>query len=147
MTNTHQNLQAAFAGESQAHVKYRYFAKICKEHGFDDLAEHFWQTADQELLHAWAHLELLHKNITPRECLELAILGETYEYTTMYPEFKKQAEAERDYMQAQEMMLQTTESQEHANKFLELLNKATKRFSALVNVERKHAEQYKKFGE
>jgi len=147
MTNTHQNLQAAFAGESQAHVKYRYFAKICKEHGFDDLAEHFWQTAEQELLHAWAHLELLHKNITPRQCLEQAIAGETYEYTTMYPEFKKQAELERDYMQAQEMMLQTTESQEHASKFLELLNKATKRFGALVNVERKHAEQYKKFGE
>lgn len=147
MTNTHQNLQAAFAGESQAHVKYRYFAKICKEQGFDDLAEHFWQTAEQELLHAWAHLELLHNNITARECLEQAIAGETYEYTTMYPEFVKQAQAERDYVQAQEMMLQTAESQEHATKFLELLNKAAKRFKALVNVERKHAEQYKKFGE
>lgn len=143
MTNTHQNLLAALAGESQAHVKYRYFAKVCREHGELDLAAHFDHTADQELLHAWAHLELLHNDLTPQQCLELAIEGETYEYTTMYPEFAKQAEQEQDYLQRQEMLLQGQESREHALQFLEL---AKKRFSALVRVEKKHAERYAQFG-
>ena len=53
------NLEKALAGESMAHIKYRYFAKIAKEEGFDEVASHFWHTADQELLHAWGHLELL----------------------------------------------------------------------------------------
>lgn len=143
MTNTHQNLQAAFAGESQAHTKYRYFAKVCREYGELELAEHFERTADQEILHAWAHLELLHSNLTPQQCLELAIEGETYEYTTMYPEFAKQAEQEQNYLQRQEMLLQGDESREHALEFLAL---AKKRFNALVRVEKKHAEQYAKFG-
>ena len=59
MSVTIKNLESALAGESMAHVKYRYFAKIAMEEGYEEVAKHFWKTADQELLHAWGHLELL----------------------------------------------------------------------------------------
>jgi rubrerythrin len=52
---TLDNLASALAGESQAHVKYRYFARIAREEGHEEIAEHFEHTADQELLHAWGH--------------------------------------------------------------------------------------------
>ena len=94
MTITIKNLESALAGESMAHIKYRYFARIAMEEGYEEVAKHFWHTADQELLHAWGHLELLIGKPSTRECLEKAIEGETYEYTTMYPDFKRSAELE-----------------------------------------------------
>ena len=92
MSITIKNLEAALAGESQAHIKYRYFAKIAREEGFEDVAQHFEHTADQEIKHAWGHLELLIGKPTTKQCLEMAIEGETYEFTTMYPEFQEIAE-------------------------------------------------------
>ena len=59
MSVTVKNLESALAGESMAHIKYRYFAKIAREEGFEDVAKHFEHTADQEIKHAWGHLELL----------------------------------------------------------------------------------------
>ena len=59
MSVTLKNLESALAGESMAHIKYRYFAKIAREEGYEDVAKHFEHTADQEILHAWGHLELL----------------------------------------------------------------------------------------
>ena len=94
MSITIKNLESALAGESMAHIKYRYFAKIAREEGFEDIAKHFWHTADQELLHAWGHLELLIGKPSTKECLEKAIEGETYEFTTMYPEFETIANRE-----------------------------------------------------
>jgi len=85
MSITIKNLESALAGESQAHIKYRYFAKIARAEGFEDVARHFEHTADQELLHAWGHLELLIGKPTTKECLQKAIDGETYEFTHMYP--------------------------------------------------------------
>ena len=93
MSITLENLASALAGESQAHIKYRYFAKIAREEGHEEVAQHFEHTADQELLHAWGHLELLVGRPDTRKCLELAIEGETYEFTTMYPGFEEQARA------------------------------------------------------
>ena len=58
MSITIKNLEAAFAGESQAYTKYRYFAKMARAQGFEDVAKHFEHTAEQELLHAHGHLEL-----------------------------------------------------------------------------------------
>jgi len=83
MSITTKNLESAFAGESQAHTKYRYFAKIAREEGYEEIAQHFEHTADQELLHAWGHLELMIGKPSTKECLEKAIEGETYEYTIM----------------------------------------------------------------
>jgi rubrerythrin len=142
MSVTIKNLEAAFAGESQAHTKYRYFAKIAREAGHEDIAQHFEHTADQELLHAWGHLELLIGKPTTAECLEKAIEGETYEFTTMYPEFKAQAEIEGDADAAVEANLQIEESKEHAEQFRAVLAKAEKRFAALAKIEQRHAKAY-----
>jgi len=143
MEITIKNLEAAFAGESQAFTKYKYFAKLAREEGFDEVADHFERTAEQELLHAWGHLELLIGNPSTKECLDMAIVGETYEYTQMYPEFHKQAIKEGDKVAAGIALEQMTESREHAKQFTEVLKKAQKRFAALAKVEKRHAEAYK----
>ena len=147
MSITIKNLESALAGESQAHIKYRYFAKMARAEGFEEVAKHFEHTADQELLHAWGHLELLVGKPDTKRCLEMAIEGETYEFTTMYPEFKAQAEAEGNSAAAQEADTQIAESKEHAEEFAAILAKAEKRFAALAKVEKRHAEAYQKVKE
>lgn len=144
MSITIKNLESALAGESQAHIKYRYFAKLAREEGYEDVAKHFEHTADQEILHAWGHLELLIGKPSTKECLQLAIDGETHEYTSMYPKFKAEAEIEGNEAAVKEAEHQIQESQEHAAQFKEVLAKAEKRFSALAKVEKKHAEAYQK---
>ena len=147
MSITIKNLESALAGESQAHIKYRYFAKIAREEGFEDVAKHFEHTADQELLHAWGHLELLIGKPSTRECLEKAIEGETYEFTTMYPDFKRAAELEGNTKAAFEANHQIEESKEHADQFVAVLARAEKRFAALARVEKRHAEAYEQIKE
>ncbi len=147
MSATIANLKSALAGESQAHIKYRYFAKIAMEEGFEDVAKHFWHTADQELLHAWGHLELIIGKPSTKECLELAIEGETYEYTEMYPQFHAIAVREGELTAAKEAEEQIAESKEHAEQFKKVLELAEKRFAALSKVEKRHAEAYMKVKE
>jgi len=142
MSITLSNLESAFAGESQAHTKYRYFAKIAREEGHEEIAKHFEHTADQELLHAWGHLELVIGKPSTKECLEKAIEGETYEFTTMYPNFKEDAIAEGDVGAATEAEHQIQESKEHAEAFAVMLAKAQKRFEALTKIEKRHAQAY-----
>jgi rubrerythrin len=139
---TLKNLESALAGESQAHIKYRYFARIAREEGHEEVARHFEHTADQELQHAWGHLELLIGRPSTRECLEKAIEGETYEFTTMYPEFEAGASAENNQIALNEFRNQITESAEHAEQFKAVLAKAEKRFAALTKIERRHAAAY-----
>lgn len=147
MSVTIKNLEAALAGESQAHIKYRYFARIARAEGFEEVAKHFEHTADQELLHAWGHLELLVGKPTTKECLEMAIAGETEEFTHMYPTMQKEAIAEGRILEAAEIQQQIAESEEHAALFAEVLAKAEKRFAALAKVEKRHAEAYQKVKE
>jgi rubrerythrin len=142
MSITINNLESALAGESMAHVKYRYFAKIAREDGFEDIAKHFEHTADQELKHAWGHLELLIGKPSTKQCLEKAIEGETYEYTEMYPRMEEQAERENNEGALLEARHQIQESQEHAEQFKQVLAKAEKRFAALKKVEQRHAQAY-----
>jgi rubrerythrin len=142
MSITIKNLESALAGESQAHIKYRYFAKLARAEGYEEVAKHFEHTADQELLHAWGHLELLIGKPTTKECLEKAIEGETYEFTTMYPEFKNQAFGEGLSHASKEFQDQIDESKEHAEQFKAVLIKAEKRFAALQKVEQRHAQAY-----
>ena len=146
MSITLKNLESALAGESMAHIKYRYFAWIAREEGFEDVAKHFEHTADQEIKHAWGHLELLIGKPTTKECLEKAIEGETYEFTTMYPTFKDQA-AQEGHTAVQEFQEQIDESIEHANEFKAVLVKAEKRFAALAKVEQRHAQAYQQIKE
>ena len=144
MSITLKNLESALAGESQAHIKYRYFAKIAREEGYEDVAKHFEHTADQEIKHAWGHLELLIDKPSTKECLQKAIEGETYEFTTMYPDFLAQALAENNGDAVVEAQTQIAESKEHAAQFAEVLAKAEKRFAALAKVEKRHAQAYTK---
>jgi rubrerythrin len=143
VSNTLQNLESALAGESMAHIKYRYFAKIAREEGYEEVAKHFEHTADQEILHAWGHLELLIGKPSTKECLQKAIEGETYEFTTMYPKFETEASAENNQIALNEFRNQITESAEHAEQFKAVLAKAEKRFHALKKVEERHANAYK----
>ena len=142
MSITIMNLEAAFAGESQAFTKYMYFAKLARAEGFEDVAEHFEHTASQELLHAHGHLELLIGKPGVKQSLEMAIEGETYEFTTMYPDFKRAAEIEGNTKAALEAGHQIEESKEHAEQFQAILDKAQKRFSALSKIEKRHAAAY-----
>ena len=144
MSATLHNLEKALAGESMAHVKYRYFAKIAREEGFEDVAKHFEETANQEIKHAWGHLELLIGKPTTKECLQKAIEGETYEFTTMYPEFKNQAYGEGLSYASKEFQEQIDESKEHTEQFKKVLALAEKRFAALKKVEERHAAAYTK---
>jgi len=144
MSITIKNLESALAGESQAHIKYRYFAKIAREEGYEDVARHFEYTADQEILHAWGHLELLIGKPTTKECLEKAIAGETEEFTHMYPTMLAEAVEEGNQQAAIEAKHQIAESKEHAEQFAAVLAKAEKRFAALQRVEKRHAESYQR---
>ena len=143
MSVTLKNLECALAGESMAHIKYRYFAKIAREEGYEDVAKHFEHTADQEIKHAWGHLELLIGKPSTKECLQKAIDGETYEYTEMYPQFKNQAYGEGLSIVSKEFEEQIEESMEHAEQFKKVLQLAEKRFAALAKVEERHANAYK----
>ncbi len=141
---TVKNLEAAFAGESMAHIKYRYFAKLCRAAGDESTAAVFEATAEQEILHAFGHADLLFPkaNMTPAKALQLAIEGETYEYTEMYPSFRNAAVAEGHTAAVKEIDGQIAESKEHAELFKAVLEKAAKRFAALAKVEERHANHY-----
>lgn len=142
---TVKNIEAALAGESMAHVKYLYFARLCRAQGDVATAEVFEATAAQEIQHAWGHLDLLMpaKQMNPAKCLEFAIAGETYEYTEMYPQFRHLAEQEQRSDAVREFDEQISESREHAEQFRATLEKAAKRFAALTKVEEKHANHYR----
>ncbi len=142
---TFANLESAFAGESMAHIKYRYFAKLARAAGDEETAKTFEATADQEVMHAFGHLDLLYPaaTMTPAKALQIAIDGETYEYTEMYPTFRKTAELEGNIAAVAEMDEQIAESKVHAAQFKATLEKAQKRFAALAKVEERHANHYK----
>ena len=141
---TIQNLEAAFAGESMANRKYLYFARKAREVGAVDVAEVFEATAEQETAHAFGHLELLYPSseLTVERMLEMAVEGETYEYTEMYPKFRHLAMEEGNTAAVKEMDEQIEESREHAEMFQAVLEKAAKRFAALAKVEERHAGRY-----
>jgi len=143
---TIRNLESAFAGESMAHIKYLYFAKVCREQGDIETAQAFEATAAQEVQHAFGHLDLLmpKRQLTSATCLELAIEGETYEYTEMYPSFRHMAVSEGNTRAVKEIDEQIAESKEHADYFKSVLEKAAKRFAALAKVEERHANHYRK---
>jgi rubrerythrin len=142
---TVKNIEAAFAGESMAYIKYMYFAKMCRAVGDEASAIAFESTATQEVQHAFGHLDLLYPKaeMTPTRCLEMAIEGETYEYTEMYPNFRHAAVEEGNHAAVAEMDEQIAESKEHAAYFQSILEKAAKRFAALARVEEKHANHYR----
>jgi len=94
MPSTHENLKNAFAGESQAYMKYVTFAKKAEKDGFANIAKLFRTTAEAEKIHAEGHLGSDDAIGSTAENLETAISGETYEHNEMYPPMYEQAVAE-----------------------------------------------------
>ncbi|MBQ7620912.1 MAG: rubrerythrin family protein, partial [Candidatus Methanomethylophilaceae archaeon] len=95
-SKTEQNLMAAFAGESQARNKYTYYASQAKKEGYEQIADIFLETAENEKEHAKIWFKELHGGKVPKtvENLKDAAEGENYEHTTMYKEFAETAKAE-----------------------------------------------------
>ena len=93
-TKTEQNLYTAFAGESQARNKYTYFASVAKKEGYEQIAEIFTKTAENEKEHAKMWFKALGELGTNAENLLHAAEGENYEWTDMYDTFAKEAEEE-----------------------------------------------------
>lgn len=136
MERTLQNLAKAFTGESQARNRYNFYAKVAKKEGYEQIAEIFTITAENERVHAkrlFEHIQELKKDTTPiaiesetptvyettEENLQAAIEGEKHEYAQMYPEFAKIAEEEN-------------------------LPKIAARFRAIAKAEEHHEARYKK---
>ncbi len=98
-SKTHQNLRAAFAGESQANRRYTWMAQVAEREGLPEVAALFKHSADGETGHALKHLMFLASLASDpatglplgdtRTNLESAVAGETYEYTDMYPDFAR----------------------------------------------------------
>lgn len=95
-TKTEANLMAAFAGESQAHTKYQYYASKAKKDGYEQIAEFFTETSVNEKEHAKLWFKFLHGGDIPTTTLNLedAADGENYEWTDMYDEMAKTAKEE-----------------------------------------------------
>ncbi len=93
-TQTEKNLQAAFAGESQARNKYTYFASVAKKEGYEQMSALFLKTADNEKEHAKMWFKELQGIGNTAENLEDAANGENYEWTDMYAGFAETAEKE-----------------------------------------------------
>ncbi len=95
-TKTEANLMAAFAGESQARNKYTYYASKAKKDGYEQIAELFTETANNEKEHAKIWFKLLHDGNVPDTVANLkdAAEGENYEWTDMYKSFAEDAKAE-----------------------------------------------------
>jgi rubrerythrin len=92
--STAQNLKDAFAGESQANRRYTAFARKAESEGFPQIAKLFRAAADGETIHALAHFRVMGGVKSTAENLQGAMDGESYEFTTMYPAFIKEADTE-----------------------------------------------------
>ena len=130
-TKTHDNLKAAFAGESQANRRYLYFAKIADVEGLPEIAGNFKETADGETGHAHGHLDYLKQVGDPatglpigstEKNLRAAIAGETEEYETMYPNMAKDARGDGfdDIAEWFETLAKAEKS--HATRFKKMLD-------------------------
>lgn len=124
-SKTQKNLEAAFAGESQARNKYTYYASQAKKDGYVQISRIFEETADNEREHAKIWFKLLHEeNKVPDTLtnLEDAANGENYEWTEMYPTFAKEAREEGFY-------------------------EIASLFEGIAKIEKEHNERYKKLRE
>ena len=119
MSKTTENLEAAFAGESQARNKYTFFAEVARKEGYLYIAKILEETAENERQHAKDHLLMLGGIGDTVANLKEAIGGEDYEVQSMYPKFAREAE-------------------EEGNK------KAANAFKQVAKIEAHHRERYKK---
>ena len=121
-TKTAANLAAAFAGESQARNKYTYFASVAKKEGYEQIAEIFLKTAENEKEHAKMWFKELGELGTTAENLKAAAEGENYEWTDMYATFAKEAEEEGFTAIAAKFRMVAKIEKSHEERYLALLN-------------------------
>ena len=120
-TRTEKNLEAAFAGESQARNKYTYFASVAKKEGYEQIAALFLKTAENEKEHAKLWLKELNGiGDTPQNLLQAAE-GENYEWTDMYDGFAKTAEEEGFPELARRFRLVAAVEKHHEERYRALL--------------------------
>ena len=110
-TQTEKNLEAAFAGESQARNKYTYFASKAKKEGFEQIAELFQKTADNEKEHAKMWFKELNGIGDTAQNLAAAAEGENYEWTDMYEGFGNEIPPGGCYRETPRRALSRTASQ------------------------------------
>lgn len=120
-TQTEKNLEAAFAGESQARNKYTYFASVAKKQGFEQIADLFLKTADNEKEHAKMWFKVLNGIGDTAENLLAAAEGENYEWTDMYEKFAKTAEEEGFTELAHKFRLVAAIEKHHEERYRALL--------------------------
>lgn len=120
-TQTEKNLEAAFAGESQARNKYTYFASVAKKQGFEQIADLFLKTADNEKEHAKMWFKELSGIGDTAENLLTASEGENYEWTDMYEDFAKTAEEEGFTELAHKFRLVAAIEKHHEERYRALL--------------------------
>ena len=122
-SKTEQNLQAAFAGESQARNKYTYYASQAKKDGYVQISKIFEETANNEKEHAKIWFKLLHGGSigATLENLKDAAEGENYEWTEMYDEFAKVAEEEGFTALARQFRAVAAVEKEHEERYRKLL--------------------------
>lgn len=120
-TQTEKNLEAAFAGESQARNKYTYFASVAKKQGFEQIADLFLITADNEKEHAKMWFKELSGIGDTAENLLAAAEGENYEWTDMYEDFAKTAEEEGFTELAHKFRLVAAIEKHHEERYRALL--------------------------
>ncbi len=121
-TQTEKNLEAAFAGESQARNKYTYFASKAKKEGYEQIAALFLKTADNEKEHAKMWYKELHNGVaSTAENLLAAAEGENYEWTDMYDGFAKTADEEGFHELAEKFRLVAAIEKHHEDRYRALL--------------------------
>lgn len=123
-SKTKKNLETAFAGESQAHTKYLFYASKAKKDGYEQMADIFTETALNEKEHAKIWFKLLHDGAVPdtAENLKDGIAGEEYEWSDMYKKFAEEARAEGFEEIAQKFEGVGAIEKEHEGRYQKLLD-------------------------
>ncbi len=121
-SKTEQNLMTAFSGESQARNKYTYFASVAKKEGYEQIAEIFIKTAENEKEHAKLWFKALDGIGSTPENLKAAAEGENYEWTDMYATFAKEAEEEGFKVLAAQFRMVGEIEKAHEERYLKLLD-------------------------
>ncbi len=121
-TKTEKNLMEAFAGESQARNKYTYFASAAKKDGYEQIAELFLETAENEKEHAKLWFKALGELGNTAQNLKNAAQGENYEWTDMYDRMAKEAEEEGFHELAEQFRGVAAIEKAHEERYLALLN-------------------------
>ncbi|MCL2317615.1 MAG: rubrerythrin family protein [Methanomassiliicoccaceae archaeon] len=127
-SKTEANLMTAFAGESQARNKYTYYASQARKEGYNQVADIFLETAENEKEHAKLWFKALHGGCIPQtiDNLKDAAAGENYEFNTMYKEFEKTARKEGFNDIADQFKLVGEIEAVHEKRYLELLQNIQK---------------------